>query len=82
MNRCSPSNGEGARVGENRRVFGKAQRSPEHSDLKGLGDILERGNRQVQGGELQGMNLQYVGERTVVQGTHFLLRSSLLGEPL
>lgn len=52
MNRCSPSNREGARVGEDRRAYEKAQRSPGHGDLEGLEDILEGGSKQVQDGEL------------------------------
>lgn len=69
MNRCSPSNGEEAREGEIRRAYEKVQTSPEHSDLKELEDLLEGGNKQVQDGELQEMSLQYLRERTVVQGT-------------
>lgn len=71
MNRYSPSNGEGARVGEDRRAYDKAQRSPGHSDLEGQEDILEGGSKQVQDGELQEMSLQYMGERTIVQGTNW-----------
>lgn len=71
MNRCSPSNREGARVGEDRRAYDKAQRSPGHSDLEGQEDILEGGRKQVQDGELQAMNLEYMGERSVVQGSNW-----------